>query len=126
ARMLGGLPALLEGRPLRWLGIGDGEIEDHHIGGLRAAMPGLEGLGVLTSKPTSALRGLAGMKDIEIASHELGSAKLIDRIYKTQSPELERLVVHGMSTRITASAFEPILNREVFPKLRQLGVFGPH
>lgn len=124
-RQLSLLPALVEGRPVRWLGVGDGAIRGEHITQLRAALPNLTGLGVLTTKPKSAAKALGGLVDVELSARELPSQKLLSLIFESLSPELERLVVHGMDDRITADAFEPILQREVFPKLRHLGVFGP-
>ena len=124
-RQLGLLPALVEGRPIRWLGIGDGGIRGEHITQLRTALPRLTGLGVLTTKPRSAAPALRGLVDVELAARETKSTKLLALAFESLSPELERLVLHGMDDRITADAFKPMLQREVFPKLRHLGVFGP-
>jgi uncharacterized protein (TIGR02996 family) len=126
SRQLGLLPALVAGRPVRWLGIGDGPIDAAVIEELRKALPGLTGLGVLTTKPRSARMALRDLRDVELASRKISSIKLVASLIETLTPELDRLVLHGMDDRITADAFAPILKREVFPKLRHLGVFGPH
>ena len=125
-RQLGLLPALVERRPVCWLGIGGGEITGPLITQLRTAIPALTGLGVLTSKPRSAVTGLVGLRDVELAAKQLRSTKLLTLVFEALAPDLERLVLHGMDERITADAFAPIFRREVFPKLRHLGVFGPH
>jgi uncharacterized protein (TIGR02996 family) len=127
-RQLGLLPALVAGRPVRWLGIGQGAIDEALIRQLRTALPGLTGLGVLTTKPRSALKALGDLRDVELASRKLeeDTQKLLSLLTQTLSPDLERLVLHGVDDRITADAFSPLFKREYFPKLRHLGLFGPH
>lgn len=125
-RQLGLLPALVEGRPIRFLGIGDGPITGEHVTALRAALPRLTGLGLLTSKPRSAATALRGLRTVELGARDLRSSKLLALVLEAVSPELEGLCLYGLDERITADAFAPVLRCEVLPELRRLGLFGPH
>jgi tetratricopeptide (TPR) repeat protein len=124
--MIQSLPELVAGRPVRWLGIGDGPIDDSHVEGLCAALPRIDGIGVLTTKPRALLSALRRFKDVELATRKMDSRVLVRKLPGALSPDLERLVLHGMNDEIEAGAFDSILSREVFPKLRDFGVFGPH
>jgi uncharacterized protein (TIGR02996 family) len=125
SRMIQSLPELVAGRPVRWLGIGDGPIDGAHIDGLRRAMPLLDGLGITTTKPRALLPALRAFKDVEIATRKQDSRNLVRALPGALAPDLLRLVLLGMDG-IKAEAFESILSRQVFPTLRHFGVMGDH
>lgn len=111
---------LIEHLPLRWLGVAGAAITPKELARLRT-LPHLDGLGVHTHEVDAVLALLANqpwLRDLELSTGLRGEH--VERIIR-DFPQLERLVLYGVDTRMPelTRIFEGAL-----PALRDLGVMA--